>query len=188
MSRFFSLVTLALVAVVVAWARFGPADPSTATATPIVDGATRTATSRATVALATMTTAATATPPATATATATASAVATSTPTPTARPTATPGTATTAQVGAPTGLVAEPLDTRVRLTWDPVTGATGYLVFRDGSATPLNALPVAEQTFDDLGLSNGRPYRYEIAAVDTFGAVGPRSTPATVTPRPAADW
>jgi hypothetical protein len=180
MSRFLSLVILVLVVAVVVWARFEPADQPTddvaagTTSTPIpgIDLATATASAPAIAS-------ATATPTPSATA-----APATATPT----PTATPGVAPVARVDAPSGLLAEPLDTRVRLTWDPVLDATGYLVFRDGSEIPLNALPVAESTFDDLGLTNGRAYHYEVAAVDTFGAVGPRSTPETVTPLPSADW
>jgi hypothetical protein len=78
-------------------------------------------------------------------------------------------------------LTGEPRDTAVHLVWSPVSGARGYFVYRDGNSTPLNTAPLSETTYDDVGLSNGRPYRYSIAAVDQAGQPVSRSAEITVT-------
>lgn len=83
---------------------------------------------------------------------------------------------------APVGLTGEPGNTVVRLMWQPVAGAAGYVVFRDEAKTPLNALVLAETSYLDIGLSNKRAYRYAVAAVDAQGQVGALSPLITVTP------
>lgn len=85
-------------------------------------------------------------------------------------------------LSAPEGLTGEPGNTVVRLMWQPVAGAAGYVVFRDESQTPLNALVLAETSYLDIGLTNKRPYRYAVAAVDAQGRVGALSPLISVTP------
>jgi len=80
------------------------------------------------------------------------------------------------------GVTAEALDTVIKLTWQPVPGASGYLVYRDGGTTPLNPKPVTSPTFKDIGLTNGRPYRYVVAATDGAGQPGQRLSEVHATP------
>jgi xylan 1,4-beta-xylosidase len=98
---------------------------------------------------------------------------------------------------APTGVRAEPAVGHVRLSWDEVPGAAGYLIERtDGDAEPLlvrhggsDVAAVAGNRFADTGLADGVEYRYRIGAV--AGADHPAwswSEPvrAAVLPGPAA--
>ncbi|MEV7858629.1 PHB depolymerase family esterase [Streptomyces hirsutus] len=79
---------------------------------------------------------------------------------------------------APTGLtVSEATDTTVRLSWDPVDGADGYLVHRDGAL-----LTTADATsYADTGLTAGSSHTYAVAARDADGEPGRLS--GTVTAR-----
>ena len=70
----------------------------------------------------------------------------------------------------------------VQLAWQPVEGATGYFVFRDGSERPLNLTPLQDASYLDIGLTNGRTYTYQIVAIDENGLNGPRSEPVEATP------
>ncbi|MCE7949114.1 MAG: fibronectin type III domain-containing protein [Chloroflexi bacterium CFX4] len=98
-----------------------------------------------------------------------------------------PPTATAAALGllgAPAGLSVETGNTVIRLTWQPVQGAVGYVVFRDDGERPLNAMAFPETTYLDIGLTNGRTYRYTIAAVNANGEISERSQPISAAPRP----
>jgi len=77
---------------------------------------------------------------------------------------------TDAQLGVPTQVRAYPLNsTSVLLTWQVVTGAQGYTVFRDGVALPS----IVEATrFEDGGLPTEQVAVYAVAAVDNAGLVG----------------
>lgn len=82
------------------------------------------------------------------------------------------------QVGV---LKAEASDTVVTLTWQPIQGATGYFVHRDGGRDPLNLKPITKTLYQDIGLSNGRTYTYTVAPV-IGGAEGKRLPLIKVTP------
>jgi hypothetical protein len=87
-----------------------------------------------------------------------------------------------AQVGA---VKAEAGDTVVTLTWQPVGGASSYSVHRDGGRDPLNARPLTETRYTDIGLTNGRVYTYTVAPI-TGGIEGsslPAVQVAPVSPR-----
>jgi hypothetical protein len=100
-------------------------------------------------------------------------------PQPPPRPaTAAPATSTVAGLQ----LEAESGDTVVHLSWQPVPGAQGYFIFRDNQSTPLNLAPIAATRFDDIGLTNGRTYRYTVAAVQAVGQLGVRSAPVEAVP------
>ena len=72
-------------------------------------------------------------------------------------------------------VTAQGLDTVVKLAWQPWPGASGYLVHRDGASLPLNPTPIAETSFEDIGLTNGRAYSYVVIAVDQVGGEVARS-------------
>jgi xylan 1,4-beta-xylosidase len=74
---------------------------------------------------------------------------------------------------APTGVRAEPAVGHVRLGWDEVPGAAGYLIERtEGNGEPVlvrhggsDVAAVAGTEFADTGLADGVEYRYRIGAV-----------------------
>ena len=70
------------------------------------------------------------------------------------------------------------------LSWNQVAGAASYDVYRDGSR--LNSAPVTGTGYTDSGLTAATSYSYTVAAVDSSGAVGARSTPVTATTTGAA--
>ncbi|MFH8452967.1 PHB depolymerase family esterase [Streptomyces fungicidicus] len=70
---------------------------------------------------------------------------------------------------APAGLtVSDPTDTTLRLSWDPVDGAAGYVVHRDGA--PLATVDGTSHT--DTGLTAGSSHTYAVAARDADGRTG----------------
>ncbi|MFI6039482.1 PHB depolymerase family esterase [Streptomyces sp. NPDC051315] len=77
---------------------------------------------------------------------------------------------------APTGLTTTgATDTAIGLRWNPVDGATGYVVHRDGApvATP------GTTSYTDTGLSPGSSHAYTVAARDADGGTGTPSGPVT---------
>ncbi|HEY8828769.1 MAG TPA: hypothetical protein VIM17_13535 [Jatrophihabitantaceae bacterium] len=82
---------------------------------------------------------------------------------------------------APSGVRAEPAVGHVRLNWDLVPGAAGYLIERTGSDGQPRLLQhggsdvaaVARPPFADTGVDDGTDYRYRIGAV--IGADYPAS-------------
>lgn len=94
------------------------------------------------------------------------------------------------QVSTPTADVG---DTTVTLRWNPNPEANvrGYQIYRDGSPAPLNfvlVLPSPSPVFVDIGLTNGRRYRYRVAAENTSGVVGPQSPPVEASPAAGPGW
>ncbi len=79
--------------------------------------------------------------------------------------------------GAPTGLSGTPGNTTAALTWTAVSGATSYVVYRDGAATGT----VTTTAFTDTGLTNGVTYAYRVTAVTAGGESAP-SAAVQVTP------
>ena len=89
--------------------------------------------------------------------------------------------------GAPAGLAAVAGDGRVTLSWeapssDGGSAITGWRVFRDGSAAPLDTLGPQTLSYVDTGLENGTGHSYVVAAVSAAGQ-GAGSAPASATPR-----
>jgi len=81
---------------------------------------------------------------------------------------------------APTGMtVTTTTDTTVSLSWNPVTGAASYNVYRNG--TKVNTSPLTSTSFTDTGLSASTTYPYAAAAVDNTGAVGTLSSTVNAT-------
>ena len=81
---------------------------------------------------------------------------------------------------APTGLTVSAVsNTSVSLSWNGVSGAAGYNVYRDGGK--VNAAAVAATGFNDAGLASGTAYRYAVTAVTSSGASSAASASATAT-------
>ncbi len=95
---------------------------------------------------------------------------------------------------APTNLQATLTDaTQVDLSWDAVTGAAGYNVYRSESAggpyTKVTDTPVADTTYADTSTAEDTTYYYVVRAVDDAGQESDNSAEATIStvyPAPAA--
>lgn len=86
----------------------------------------------------------------------------------------------------PTGLAATPGNAQVSLLWNPVSGATGYTLFRSTVQGTQGAAVISNQpatTFLNTGLTNGTTYFYSVAAVNANGS---SLASAQVTAKPAA--
>jgi hypothetical protein len=82
---------------------------------------------------------------------------------------------------APTALAASAVTASgASLTWDPVPGATGYLVSDDGTSIGTTT----DATFTDTGAAAGAPATYSVAAVNPSGT-GP-AVDVDVLTRPGA--
>ncbi len=99
---------------------------------------------------------------------------------------------------APAGVTAEPAVGHIRLSWDPVPEAAGYVIERTGgNVEPPHILrhggsdvaAVVAPPFADTGLADDTEYRYRIGAVaEAEDAVGSWSEPVaarTITGMPA---
>ena len=94
-----------------------------------------------------------------------------------------------AALPAPTNVVASnPTASAMTISWNAVTGAASYNVYRNNNKT--NALPVTALSYTDSGLAAVTTYSWTVKAVDANGAEGTASAAAsgttTGTPPPAA--
>ncbi len=81
-------------------------------------------------------------------------------------------------LAAPTGLAVSGTTTSsVSLTWNAVSGAASYAVYRGG----VKVGSPASTSYTDTGLSAGTGYSYTVAAVDSSGAAGTRSAAVQAT-------
>ncbi|NPT57373.1 extracellular catalytic domain type 2 short-chain-length polyhydroxyalkanoate depolymerase [Paraburkholderia elongata] len=79
------------------------------------------------------------------------------------------------QLASPSGLtVTNTTDSSASLSWNGVSGAAGYNIYRDG--TRANASPVTGTNYTDSPLSPGTQYRYTVKATDSGGAEGAPSS------------
>ncbi|MBL7521596.1 fibronectin type III domain-containing protein, partial [Frankia sp. CNm7] len=87
---------------------------------------------------------------------------------------------------APTGLTATPGNASASLSWNAVTGATGYYVhYRDVTAgqTTLTrwSNPVTTTSATSVWMTNGHTYEFAISTQNSHGT-GPVSAPVSVVP------
>jgi autotransporter-associated beta strand protein len=83
----------------------------------------------------------------------------------------------------PASLTATPGNTQITLTWPAASGAASYALGRSGATGgpyTLIATPVGT-SYTDTGLTNGTPYYYVVAGVNTTGT-GLNSPEASATP------
>jgi len=94
----------------------------------------------------------------------------------------------------PTGLTGTaPNSSSVSLNWSASTdlpnpgavGLKGYFIYRNDSATPLNASPVASVSFTDSTVAASTTYKYAVAAVDNNNNISSLTADISVT-TPAA--
>jgi rhamnogalacturonan endolyase len=81
--------------------------------------------------------------------------------------------------GSFTGSFSGTAKTNIVLSWSPVSGAVGYILWRStGPTGPFNyVMSITETTYTDSGVTTNNSYYYEVAAVNTGGV----STNATFT-------
>ena len=89
---------------------------------------------------------------------------------------------------APSGVaVSNATPNRMTISWNAVTGAAGYNVYRN--ANKANALPVTPTSYNDTGLSAATQYSWTVKALDSNSAEGSASSAVngttTGTPPPA---
>lgn len=85
----------------------------------------------------------------------------------------------TTLLAAPTGLTAESIPpSTVRLSWNSVSGAASYKIYRSTSPTSgfANIYTATSITHNDTGLSQSTTYYYKISAVNAGNAEGEQST------------
>jgi fibronectin type 3 domain-containing protein len=93
------------------------------------------------------------------------------------------GTAVASIPSAPTGVTATAGNTQAKLTWTPVSGASGYYVKR-GTANGgpyTNVVVSTTSTGVDTGLANGTTYYYVVSAISGIGESA-NSTQVSVVP------
>ncbi|MER6298964.1 PHB depolymerase family esterase [Kitasatospora sp. NPDC001539] len=93
-----------------------------------------------------------------------------------------------AQLPAPGGLAVTGTTAHaVSLSWNAVSGAASYAVYRDGVRVDTGA--VTGTTYTDTGVDTSVAHGYAVAAVDSSGTVGARSSTVSAggsgTPAPA---
>jgi fibronectin type 3 domain-containing protein len=78
---------------------------------------------------------------------------------------------------APTALLAVPGNGQVRLSWTGSAGAGSYNVYRGTSPSGEESMPVATGVltplYNDIAVTNGTTYYYQVTAVNAFGESGP---------------
>lgn len=83
----------------------------------------------------------------------------------------------TGTLPAPTGLkVTATTSTSVSLSWNKVSGAGYYRVYRSGSSTNVGATDGANNTITIGGLQPNTEYGFQVAADTTTGKPGPKSS------------
>lgn len=87
---------------------------------------------------------------------------------------------------APEIVTSESSIDRISLSWSPVEGASGYIIYRSpvaaGGFVPLSSQPVTETRYADRSVSSGFAYYYAVAAVGENGLWGPHSSPIRAIP------
>jgi fibronectin type 3 domain-containing protein len=90
---------------------------------------------------------------------------------------------------APDGVVVDVVDLDVRLTWNPVAGASGYLVWWDEGSTvtpgAADQKTTTETSYLLTGLTSGQTYAYVVQALNRRGSAGLPSSVVTATPSTA---
>lgn len=87
------------------------------------------------------------------------------------------GVNATSITAPPTGLAASATTAAVNLSWNAVSGAVSYNVYRGTAAGGESTTPIATgvtaTTFSDSGVTAGATYYYEVAAVNPNAAYAP---------------
>ena len=89
-----------------------------------------------------------------------------------------------APLAAPLNLTAIASNQRVNLSWDAVSGASQYKIYRKaGSGSYLVIATITDIAYEDTGLTDGTTYSYKVSALDSFQNEGTSSVIVTAQPR-----
>ena len=94
-------------------------------------------------------------------------------------------TVTTAVFAPPTGVTATPASSiSITVNWSPVTGATGYKVYRNTSSSGAysHVGTLASTSYTDSGLSANTTYYYKVSATNSAGESAQSSPVSATTP------
>lgn len=84
-------------------------------------------------------------------------------------------------LSAPQHLMGIPGDSRIDLSWDPMTGMNYFRIYRNGDTAPYDS--TTGFTYVDSLLTNGTPYTYYVTGIDSAtGRETPKSNTITVKP------
>ncbi|GHU55930.1 hypothetical protein FACS189442_4040 [Spirochaetia bacterium] len=84
-----------------------------------------------------------------------------------------PVSGTSADLAAPSGLnVSAQFSTSMDISWNAVSGAASYKIYRDNSAAGISNTAA----YTDTGLTAGTTYSYKVSAVSSNGTEGPQSS------------
>jgi fibronectin type 3 domain-containing protein len=76
-------------------------------------------------------------------------------------------------IAAPTGITATTSSTSITVSWNTVSGAIGYNIYRAATGTgtyiKLNASAVTGSSYSDTGLSGATTYYYTVSAANSAG-------------------
>jgi len=67
---------------------------------------------------------------------------------------------------------------KIHMSWEPLDGATGWLLYRDNQDTPLAQLPAIQTSFDDMSITDNNAHVYWLVALDPTGMPSDFSLPA----------
>jgi hypothetical protein len=91
-------------------------------------------------------------------------------------------------IAPPSIFHTEPADKKAILSWNAVTDAAGYNIYRStallGNYTKINPELVTDTTYEDQLLTNGVTYYYYLKSVDTNGLESVQSDIRSTTPSP----
>ena len=86
---------------------------------------------------------------------------------------------------APSNFAANATDSKVDLSWNAVSGATGYTIYRGASAANTSdvlATAYTGTTYTDNAVVNGTTYYYSITTTDALNRVSAKATAISATP------
>ena len=85
----------------------------------------------------------------------------------------------------------EPGDEKVKFSWTTVDGATGYNLYKSGSADSgfalVSLVSIKTTTFEDTQVENGKTYYYYVKSVDDDGAESIASETKSAMPEDAGN-
>jgi hypothetical protein len=79
--------------------------------------------------------------------------------------------------------VAQPDESAVVFSWQPVTGAASYVIYWRASDGSGASLSVTATSYTHAGLINGVTYTYSVSALDTMGREGIKSVEVSAIPK-----
>ena len=82
----------------------------------------------------------------------------------------------------PTGLQASAGNGQIALTWNSVSGAANYNVYRQSGSNYAYLAQVSSTSYTNTGLSNGTAYSYEVTALDSSGNESAATAAVSATP------